>query len=297
MEINTQTPLITKKVIETEKENKSQQSIPKKNIPIFHYLILIIFYFIFFTIIYGITKIYIFNKDQKSFFKIPISIIFYFSSLMIFICHYKSITTNNSINYSNINNNILNNHCNKCKIDRPQRAHHCRICGICNLKMDHHCPWILNCVGEKNEKFFFLFLIYSIIGCLISCILTFDYFLNNFNQSRNFFNQNHIHITFLQILFRNFNNSLPVITFCFSFVFGLSVFIILYINFIHIKIGLTTIEMEIYGKNFYDCPYYNNNWKENLIKLFGNEPLKMFLPFEKSINQIDLLENDYIALK
>ena len=273
MEINTQTPLITKKVIETEKENKSQQSIPKKNIPIFHYLILIIFYFIFFTIIYGITKIYIFNKDQKAFFKIPISIIFYF------------------------NNNILNNHCNKCKIDRPQRAHHCRICGICNLKMDHHCPWILNCVGEKNEKFFFLFLIYSIIGCLISCILTFDYFLNNFNQSRNFFNQNHIHITFLQILFRNFNNSLPVITFCFSFVFGLSVFIILYINFIHIKIGLTTIEMEIYGKNFYDCPYCNNNWKENLIKLFGNEPLKMFLPFEKSINQIDLLENDYIALK
>ena len=207
------------------------------------------------------------------------------------------MTINNSINYSNINNNILNNHCNKCDMDRPERSHHCRICGICNLKMDHHCPWILNCVGEKNEKYFFLFLIYSIIGCLISTILTFDYFLKNFNQSKNFYNQNHIHITFLQILFRNFNNSLPTITFCFSFVFGLSVFIILYINFIHIKIGLTTIEMEIYGKNLCDCPYYNENWKENLIKLLGNEPLKMFLPFEKSINQIDLLENDYIALK
>ena len=297
MKINTQTPLNTEKLLETKKKKKTQQSIPKKNIPIIHYSMLILFYFIFFTIIYGITKIYILNKEEKTFLKIIISITFYLCSLMIFICHYKSITTNNSINYSNINNNILNNHCNKCKIDRPQRAHHCRICGICNLKMDHHCPWIINCVGEKNEKYFFLFLLYSIIGCLISIILTFNYFLNSLNQSRNYFNQNHIHITFLQILFRNFNNSLPTITIFFSFVFGLSVFIIFYFHFTHLKIGLTTIEMEIYGKNLCDCPYYNENWKENLIKLLGNEPLKMFLPFEKNINQIDLLENDYKALK
>ncbi len=289
MENNSETPLIS------NKQNLLQ--ISKKKPPFFHYIILITFYVIFITILYGMTKLYIFNNDNNSFIHIIISMIFYFTSLMTIICHSKSMFIDNSIDYQNINNNNLNNHCGKCDFNRPQRAHHCKICGVCNLKMDHHCPWILNCVGEKNEKYFFLFLIYSIIGCLISTILTFDYFLKNFNQSKNFYNQNHIHITFLQILFRNFNNSLPTITFCFSFVFGLSVFIIFYINLNQIKIGLTTIEMEIYGKNFCNCPYYNENWKENLIKLFGNEPLKMFLPFEKNINQIDLLEYDYIALK
>ena len=31
---------------------------------------------------------------------------------------------------------------------------HCSECGQCIFKMDHHCPWINNCVGGKNMKFF-----------------------------------------------------------------------------------------------------------------------------------------------
>jgi len=58
-------------------------------------------------------------------------------------------------------------YCKWCAKYKPDRCHHCRVCRTCILKMDHHCPWIYNCVGFKNHKFFFLLLVYSCISCHI----------------------------------------------------------------------------------------------------------------------------------
>lgn len=38
-------------------------------------------------------------------------------------------------------------------------------------RMDHHCPWINNCVGERNQKFFLQFLVYVGILALYSVAL------------------------------------------------------------------------------------------------------------------------------
>lgn len=56
-------------------------------------------------------------------------------------------------------------HCKWCGKYKPDRCHHCRVCQMCILKMDHHCPWIYNCVGFYNYKYFFLLILYSVVAC------------------------------------------------------------------------------------------------------------------------------------
>ena len=62
--------------------------------------------------------------------------------------------------------NGLRRHCKWCAKFKPDRTHHCRVCQRCVLKMDHHCPWIFNCVGFNNHKFFILLLVYTVASCL-----------------------------------------------------------------------------------------------------------------------------------
>ncbi|XP_051951645.1 palmitoyltransferase ZDHHC15A [Xyrauchen texanus] len=57
--------------------------------------------------------------------------------------------------------------CHLCRLIKPDRCHHCSVCQICVLKMDHHCPWLNNCIGFSNYKFFMLFLLYSFLYCLL----------------------------------------------------------------------------------------------------------------------------------
>uniref|UniRef100_A0A3Q3MY81 Palmitoyltransferase n=1 Tax=Labrus bergylta TaxID=56723 RepID=A0A3Q3MY81_9LABR len=48
--------------------------------------------------------------------------------------------------------------CGHCLLQQPMRSKHCQTCQHCVRRYDHHCPWIENCVGEKNHRWFVLYL-------------------------------------------------------------------------------------------------------------------------------------------
>jgi len=277
--------------------------IPQYKTPKIQYLSIILIIIMMFQISYGFTILYLFQSNHSYLIKIPISLIFYLSSIMSIISYICTIKTDNKIDYEYFSHLSIENctnlsYCNKCQCYRSLRSHHCSDCNVCISLMDHHCIWMANCIGEKNLKSFYLFIIYSFISCFICLLFTYKIFFDlNGGNYNNINLEMFLKENFIERLFGNFVRNLPLFTFFLSGFFSLSLGIFIYIHYCNLKIGLTTVEKMIYSKNLKECPDYNENFIQNIENVFKDN---IFLPFNKNdiekINLDNKEETEYLKL-
>lgn len=117
--------------------------------------------------------------------------IFEFFSFLAIVSHLRTIFTDpgsvpqrtataelmNELESNSRPNQMIIYKCPECCSVKPDRAHHCSVCKRCIRKMDHHCPWVNNCVGERNQKYFVLFTLYVTIIATHALFLTVGHFL------------------------------------------------------------------------------------------------------------------------
>ena len=134
--------------------------------------------------------------------------------------------------------------------------------------MDHHCPWVDNCIGFYNKKFFIQLLIYFLMSSLCFCITYIPYSIDIIKTIIETYGKGN-----LNIIYKNFLILLNNII-----LLGFTILVFNFLKF-HIKLissNLTTIET--LDKDLMHNKKYDLGLAHNFKQVFGENKLLWFLP-------------------
>jgi len=159
-------------------------------------------------------------------------------------------------------------YCEKCVHIKPDRSHHCSICGVCVTKMDHHCPWVNNCVGFANYKFFILFLGYAFTFCVFIALSTLPFFMQFWRNELS--GNGKFHILFLFFVSTMFSVSVVSL-------WGYHIYLVL-----HNRSTLEAYRAPIF-RSGPDKDGFNLGKYNNFIEVFGDRKALWFIPVFTSL--------------
>jgi len=158
--------------------------------------------------------------------------------------------------------------CQRCLRTKPDRCHHCSQCNQCILKMDHHCPWVANCIGFFNYKYFMNMLIYTSLTTWLVLLTTWDILCYSLTNDLIDYRLSYAIATSYLL--------------CSSLALVISGFLCFHLWLIYKQ--YTTIEFcekrSDNDSNFKTSPYNRGLW-DNFRGVFGENPLLWFVPLGK----------------
>ncbi|KAL7715388.1 Palmitoyltransferase [Entamoeba marina] len=208
------------------------------------------------------------------------SIILYHGSLVIaltsFIC--TSLSNPGEITSTNVSfymkkypyDNILfsKRECPTCLINKPARSHHCGICNKCVPKYEHHCLWVNNCIGERNCRWFILFLILTSFVCF-HCTLLCSQVVSFVVEENKLWDQTNVHYSnreMLEVLFSKTGTALFVGLFLLAT--GTMLFVFALYHIIVVGNGMTINEKFQWQRVVLGGGKKKNRYDKGLLKNF-----------------------------